>query len=280
MNLVLCYHHVSPSRTVHNTTPVQFERHIEILRKAGYAFLSHDEFTSLAKRSFASRARTALITFDDGHADNWFHARPLLASMNLPAVLFAVTNPFAIVDGEPRRADEEPTLGIGLHAEHVHTPMRWSELAAWQATGLLSIQSHTHSHAQFAGFAGSAQALRKVISSDLEQARNMFEERLGIAPASLAWPWGYSNPTMRSAAAARGFTLQFSTVPGYNGPWVAPQRLHRICLDGATASTVEAWALRSGARRAAKFYSLARAGATSVKGHVKSLQWRSFGTAR
>jgi peptidoglycan/xylan/chitin deacetylase (PgdA/CDA1 family) len=280
MNLVLCYHHVSPIRTLHNTTPEQFARHVEVLRTAGYAFVDHAEFAALARRRFPTRAKTALVTFDDGHADNWFHARPLLASLDVPAVLFAITNPLAIVEGPPRSASEEPTLEAGPRGEHVHTAMRWSELQAWKATGMLSIQSHTHSHGQFSNFKGTASELRNLIVHDLEQVQEMFRQRLGSQPTSLAWPWGYSNPVLRSAAAAMGFGLQFSTVPGYNGPWAVPQRLHRICLDGATPEIVEAWALRSGARRAAKLYSLARAGITAARGHLKSLQWRSFGTAR
>ena len=280
MNLVLCYHHVSPGRTLYSSTPEMFGRHLEILRDAGYTFIDHDEFISLARRRFPSRARTALITFDDGHADNWFHARPMLVSMKLPAVLFAITDPRAILEGPARSSAEEPLLADDPEAEHVHTPMRWSEIQAWHATGLLSVQSHTHGHVPLERFAGSREELSTLISNDLELSRKVIEDRLGRAPVSLAWPWGHSNPTLRAAAAARGFPLQFSTVPGYNGPWAMQQRLHRVCLDGATAATVEAWALRSGARRAAKIYSLARTGITSVKGRLKSLQWRSLVNAR
>lgn len=280
MNLVLCYHHVSPVRTLYNSTPEMFARHLEILRDAGYAFIDHDEFVSLARRRFPSRARTALITFDDGHADNWFHAKPMLLSMKLPAVLFAITDPRAILEGPVRSAAEEPVLGTDPEAEHVHTPMRWSEIQAWHASGLLSVQSHTHRHNPLERFAGSRDELRKVISDDLQLSRKVIEDRIGSTPVSLAWPWGHSNPTLRAAASSLGFPLQFSTVPGYNGPWATQQRLHRVCLDGASAATVEAWALRSGARRAAKIYSLARTGITAVKGRLKSVQWRSLVDAR
>lgn len=280
MNLVLCYHHVSPARTLYNTTPEIFERHLEVLRSAGYAFVSHDEFLGLARRGFDSRARTALITFDDGHADNWFHARPLLTSLKLPAVLFAITDPRAINEGPIRGAAEEPILDKSPEAEHVHTPMRWSEIKAWHDTGLLSIQSHTHGHRPLERFAGSKDELRRTVSEDLLLSRQVIQERTGSTPISLAWPWGHSNRTLRAAAAELGFPLQFSTVPGYNGPWAMQQRLHRVCLDGASAATVEAWALRSGAKRATKIYSLARTGITSVKGCLKSLQWRSLVDAR
>ena len=280
MNLVLCYHHVSPVRTLYNSTPEMFTRHLETLKEAGYAFIDHEEFVNLAWRRFPSRAKTALITFDDGHADNWFHARPILLSLKLPAVLFAITDPRAIAEGPQRDAAEEPVLGTDADAEHVHTPMRWSEIQAWHATGMLSVQSHTHGHKPLERFVGTQDALRKAISEDLELSRKVIEDRTGRSPVSLAWPWGHSNPTLRAAAANLGFPLHFSTVPGYNGPWAAQQRLHRVCLDGASAATVEAWALRSGARRAAKIYSLARTGITALKGRLKSLQWRSLSDAR
>jgi peptidoglycan/xylan/chitin deacetylase (PgdA/CDA1 family) len=268
MNLVLCYHHVSPSRRLYSTAPDEFERHLQALRRAGFAFLSHQEFTDLAARQFASKARTVLLTFDDGHADNWFHARPILQGLDIPAVMFAISS--AVASGPPRQPSEEPQIDGTPQSEEMLMPIRWSELRAWQETGLLSIQTHTHRHRPMREFDGSPQELEALMVSDLTLAVGTLKEQVGQAPTSIAWPWGYSNSVMRSAAAAQGLQLQFSVVPGFNGSWSAQHRLHRVCVDGASAAEVTAWATKFRARQLAALYSLARLGYNAAKGALMS----------
>lgn len=256
MNLVLCYHHVSPTRTLFSTTPQVFVRQLEALKEAGFAFLSHDEFVSLARARFASRTKTALVSFDDGHADNWFHARPALASLGVPAVMFAISS--AVASGEPRAAGEEPQIDATAAAQEPLQPIRWSELQAWSASGMLSIQTHTHFHREMRRFRGSAAELERLIGADLDQACASLRERVGHSPESIAWPWGYGNLVMQRAAKARGLHLQFSVTPGFNGSWSSNSRLHRVCVDGASVDEVRGWATRFRHGSLAASYSTAR----------------------
>lgn len=268
MNLVLCYHHVSPTRRLFSTSPEEFERHLLALKKAGFAFLAHDEFVDLARGRFASRARTVLVTFDDGHADNWFHARPILQAHAVPMVLFAITS--VVASGPPRAPHEEPRIDGSPEAEQVLQPIRWSELKVWQDEGLLSVQTHTHGHREMRSIKHNPQELQAAMAADLAQSKASLKEHLGIEPTTIAWPWGYSNATMRTAAAAAGLHLQFSVVPGFNGSWSSLNRLHRVCLDGASATEVAGWATKFRARPIAALYSIARLGYNLAKGTMKS----------
>ncbi len=256
MNLALCYHHVSPTRTLFSTSPTVFARHLEVVREAGYALLSHDEFVEHARSRFASNARTALVTFDDGHADTWFHARPVLDALDVPAVMFAISH--VVADGPARVPGEEPSIDATPEAEEMLIPIRWSELQAWQAGGRLSIQTHTHRHREMRGFAGSAAELERLIGSDLDEACAVLREKVGYAPSSVAWPWGYGHPAMRRAASARGLHLQFSVTPGFNGAWSSNTQLHRVCVDGASVDEVRGWATRFRHGSLAASYSTAR----------------------
>ncbi|MGE0315570.1 MAG: polysaccharide deacetylase family protein [Lautropia sp.] len=256
MNLVLCYHHVSPTRTLFSTSPQVFARHLEVLREAGYAMLSHDEFVEHARSRFASRARTALVTFDDGHADTWFHARAVLDSLSVPAVMFAITS--VVADGPVRSAAEEPVIGDTPQAEEALIPIRWAELLAWQAGGRLSVQTHTHRHREMRGFAGTPAEQEALIGQDLDEACAVLREKIGYSPTSVAWPWGYGTAAMRRAASARGLHLQFSVTPGFNGAWSSNARLHRVCVDGASVEEVSGWATRFRHGSLAASYSTAR----------------------
>ena len=165
MNLVLCYHHVSPTRRLFSTTPEEFERHLQALKLAGFACLSHEEFGDLARSRFASRARTVLVTFDDGHADNWFHARPILKAYDVPSVLFAITS--VVAPGPIRELHEEVRIEQTFDAEQVLQPIRWSELRAWRDEGLFSVQTHTHGHRELRSYKGTPQQLQADMAADL-----------------------------------------------------------------------------------------------------------------
>ena len=237
MTLVLAYHHVSPTRRMASTHPAVFDEHLRELKAAGYALVTQDEFEQVAGRGFRGAGRTALVTFDDGHADNWIHAAPVLAAHHAPATIFVITGD--VDEGAARTAAQEPQLAPGEDEDRAFR-IRWDELRAWSATGALSVQTHTHGHrdwraAELArvreGTAGES-TLAQALADDLLVTARVLRERLGVSPTSLAWPWGYSTPGMRRVATRHGLAWQFGVVPGVNGPWSAPDRLHRFAIDG------------------------------------------------
>ena len=70
-------------------SPQHFAEHLEVIHRS-YAPLSLRE---LGQRLWAGRvpSRALVVTFDDGYADNLFHAKPLLARYGVPATVFVVS---------------------------------------------------------------------------------------------------------------------------------------------------------------------------------------------
>lgn len=139
---VLAYHSVAPGETI---GPELLARHLDVVARCGLPSLGAEELDSAPKG--------VLLTFDDGFADLWTHALPLLEERRLRAVVFAI--PSRTGDG-PVRPQGRPASGIPswqAHAEAVASGfahpafLRWSELAALEATGLVTAQSHSWSHA-------------------------------------------------------------------------------------------------------------------------------------
>jgi peptidoglycan/xylan/chitin deacetylase (PgdA/CDA1 family) len=122
------------------------------------------------------------LTFDDGYANFHTHALPLLAASRVPATVFAVS---AFVGAEATWAD---AARLPL--------MSWAQLAGCQAAGI-RIGVHTAHHADLTRLE-EPRALR-----EMEQCRDEIAQRLGTAPASLAYPYGASNPDVRRMAAQR-----------------------------------------------------------------------------
>ncbi|MFD2247980.1 polysaccharide deacetylase family protein [Pontibacter ruber] len=70
-------------------SPENFEQQLQVL-KAGYRVLPLKELAERVRRK-KLRCNTVAITFDDGYADNYVVAKPLLEKYNLPATFFVTS---------------------------------------------------------------------------------------------------------------------------------------------------------------------------------------------
>jgi len=96
---VLTYHRVLPAHAIGNefvqpgmyVTDVTFERHVAYLRRE-FRILSVGEMLDLWDTGrWDARERYCVITFDDGWADTFRHAFPILRSHEVPATVFLPT---------------------------------------------------------------------------------------------------------------------------------------------------------------------------------------------
>ncbi|NDK54533.1 polysaccharide deacetylase family protein [Pontibacter fetidus] len=87
--LVLLYHRVAaPVSDVWNcaVTPENFEQHLQLLKKNWQVVPLQTLVASLKRKTIPNK--TIAITFDDGYADNYQVAKPLLEKYDLPATFF------------------------------------------------------------------------------------------------------------------------------------------------------------------------------------------------
>lgn len=139
---VLCYHSVGPRSRI---PPELFALHLEVLARSGLPSLSPGELER-ARRGF-------LLTFDDGFADLWTHGLALLERFGVRAVVFAI--PLRTGEGvaRPRGVPAWGGTASEAHGEAAASGgphpafLRWSELAALEATGVVTVHSHSYSHA-------------------------------------------------------------------------------------------------------------------------------------
>jgi len=107
-----------------------------------------------------------VVTFDDGTADFVEEALPILVQHHVPATLYVAT------DFVERN---RPFPGSG-------TPLSWSALADAVSTGLVTVGSHTHSHALMDRMPAAA------VDAELDRSIALIGERLGVEPRHFAYP--------------------------------------------------------------------------------------------
>ena len=86
--LILCFHRVADpahgGRSLLSIAPEDFRKTLETVG-------SRFTFVELAEGAEPSRTRKAVVTFDDGYADNLHTAMPILQDMGIPATFFIST---------------------------------------------------------------------------------------------------------------------------------------------------------------------------------------------
>ena len=90
--LILMYHRVAELEIDPwslSVTPQNFGEHLEVLQKH-YHPLSLQQLVE-ALRGNKRPDRAVVVTFDDGYADNFYNAKPLLEKYNIPATFFIST---------------------------------------------------------------------------------------------------------------------------------------------------------------------------------------------
>jgi peptidoglycan/xylan/chitin deacetylase (PgdA/CDA1 family) len=90
--LVLLYHRVidlpcDPYRQA--VKPQHFAEHLEVLKKSANVLPFSQAMQALQNGKLPHR--TVVITFDDGYADNFYHANPLLERYDIPATVFVTS---------------------------------------------------------------------------------------------------------------------------------------------------------------------------------------------
>ncbi len=152
------------------------------------------------------------------------------------------------LDEEPlRRAidDLKATYPVDSAASVAELCMDWQELAAFAADPLVTIGAHTLTHPKLAGCTVE-KARREIIDS-----ANIIEERLGMRPQHIAYPFGdvcSAGPREFAMAREAGFQTGVTTRPGMVFPGHAEHltALPRVSLNGYFQKIPELSMLLSG----------------------------------
>ncbi len=153
--LIWTYHRILPAGGSAAVTPEVLRRQIGHLRTTGRELLDcaglADWFAGRLDRS----RRYAVLTFDDGWADNWLFATPILAELHAKAVL-AVNLGLAATEREssapPRSAtdfisaDSKQALACAVYGGANSSFLNLAELREMARSGFWDIQAHGMSH--------------------------------------------------------------------------------------------------------------------------------------
>ena len=202
---ILLYHHVDAGRSPGklSVTPSQLELQVQALAAAGFQSITPADLRQAVLHGAPLPARPLIITFDDGHANTYVYAFPILEKHGFDAVIYMVAN--------------------RLWSTGFLSAAQLTELteAGWE------VGSHSLSHADLTTRAG--RELRLEIFGSREQ----LEVSLGQEVTSFAYPFGAFSPKVADQVRAAGYQtamgLGMSTLQGKGNLYY----LSRIPVDGS-----------------------------------------------
>lgn len=164
---ILVYHSVFPhhpgqthEQRVLDVAPAVFEEQMRYLVNGGYHVISFEQLVDALQGRATLPPRPVVITFDDGWANQYRHAFPILRKLGLPATFFVFTN---VIGRDPLN-------------------MTWAELREMQSAGM-TIGSHTRTHPMLPDD-------HRGLAYEIDSSRVDIRRHLGAAPKFFAYPFG------------------------------------------------------------------------------------------
>ncbi|MEG3629220.1 polysaccharide deacetylase family protein [Streptomyces poriticola] len=184
---VLMYHAVAaePNDATRalSVTPEAFAEQMAVVADRGLTPVRTAELAAAWRSGRPLPERPVLVTFDDGYEGVHRHALPVLARYGFPATVFVSTGwlrgPY----------DTGGALGPMLD---------WDQVRDLAAAGV-EIGGHSHTHPQLDQLGGAR------LRFELIHCREIVTDQVGTAPASFAYPYGYSDRRVRAAVRETGY---------------------------------------------------------------------------
>ncbi|MDE2038489.1 MAG: polysaccharide deacetylase family protein [Elusimicrobia bacterium] len=205
---VLCYHKVGryPKGSRLKplwVTPAQFRSQMERLKASGYTSLTFSELRDIDEGKAPRPPKPILVTFDDGYANNYEEAFPILRELGLKANIFLV---YETLEGHNawHNPASEPWIAM----------LSWAQVREMQDSGLVEMGSHTMTHRNL------ARLPPEDARWELVESKKRLEEKLGREMVGFAYPYGAGAyvPQVRRAAREAGYRYDFAFKQGIT-PW-------------------------------------------------------------
>jgi biofilm PGA synthesis lipoprotein PgaB len=205
-------------------------------REAGYSFISLAMFHAYMEGRGKLPARPVLLTFDDGYMGVYQWGHPILAALECPAVMFAITKWFS-PHPRPENGLEHLTavearamLGSGLWAFGGHThdghrllPNRPDDEPRYFITGRGWLQAERRYETR-EEYAARVWADIELMSLELK--------RLGLSPMDFAPPYGSHNDDLERLILEAGYRYIYVAGTSLNYP--GQTYIYRV--DGGTSA--------------------------------------------
>lgn len=218
---ILMYHSIScstnPKFAQFAVPPAHFAQQMAYLNHSGYTPITVTQWTdALGQQATMLPEKPIILTFDDGMADFYTEALPILTQYGFGATLYIATS---YVEG---------TCGWLQHENEATRPMlTWRQVAEIQASGI-ECGAHTHTHPQLDVLAAPK------VREEIVTCKSILEDHLGQRVLSFAYPYGYYTKATQRLVQAADYTSACAVKHMMNAASTNPFALTRLMVKATT----------------------------------------------
>jgi peptidoglycan/xylan/chitin deacetylase (PgdA/CDA1 family) len=189
---ILMYHYIRPAPSIYSdylgyrltVTPADFTAQMDWLAASGYNPVNFNDLRAYFSGAMPLPAKPVVLTFDDGYADLYSTAYPVLQSHKFKAVAYIVTS----FVGQARYVTAAQVVDMDHHG--------------------VQIASHTVDHANL------AKASRYSATNQLANSRTWLENLTGHPVVDFAYPSGQFSSLAIAVLQATGYDTAVTELPG------------------------------------------------------------------
>ena len=223
---IIMYHSIlkdSARSNKYTITPSVLEEDLKYIKDNGYTTVTVSDLISYVYEDKQLPEKPIILTFDDGHYNNYGYLLPLLEKYDMKAVISIVgayTDKFTQTD--------EANLNYSY--------LRWKDIKELMDTGRIEFQNHTYNlHSNNGKRIGtkkikgeSDEHYRQVLEEDIIKLQKEFEEYTNYTPQCFTYPFGGISNASLDIIKELGFKASLSCEQGINKLTKNPNSLYLL----------------------------------------------------
>lgn len=185
---ILMYHSITDNKAEVNEYTIPdstFEADLKWLGDNGFTSISASQLSDYVEKGTPLPSKPVMITFDDGYANNYTLAYPLLQKYHMKAII-------SIIGSQSDSSSDD------IYRNLFNSNLSWGEITIMSSSGNVEIGNHTYNlHTDKSGRKGadmkkgeSFDAYSQLLQEDLLKNQEKIALATGTKPLVFAWPYG------------------------------------------------------------------------------------------
>ncbi|MBS5863267.1 MAG: polysaccharide deacetylase family protein [Clostridium sp.] len=223
---IIMYHSIlkDPSRSnKYTVTPAVLEEDLKYIKDKGYTTVTIADLISYVYDDSPLPEKPIVLTFDDGHYNNYGYLFPLLEKYDMKAVI-------SIVGSYTDKFSETDEANLN------YSYLRWKDIKELMNTGRIEFQNHTYNlHSNTGKRIGTKKIkgetdehYKSILKDDILKLQQEFEGNTNYTPKCFTYPFGGISNASLDIIKELGFKASLSCEQGINKLTKNPNSLYLL----------------------------------------------------
>ena len=223
---IIMYHSIlkDPSRSnKYTVTPAVLEEDLKYIKDKSYTTVTIADLISYVYDDSPLPEKPIVLTFDDGHYNNYGYLFPLLEKYDMKAVI-------SIVGSYTDKFTETDEANLN------YSYLRWKDIKELMDTGRIEFQNHTYNlHSNTGKRIGTKKIkgetdehYKSILKDDILKLQQEFEENTNYTPKCFTYPFGGISNASLDIIKELGFKASLSCEQGINKLTKNPNSLYLL----------------------------------------------------